>query len=285
MSDANHEHESPIKTPKQLIATVVASFVIPITVIALLANYYVGTQQSSGAGSDAMKPESVAERIKPVAMLELKEAAGVKGAKNGETVYKEVCAACHAAGAAGSPKFGDAAAWGPRLGQGYDGLLKSALGGKNAMPPRGGNPDLDDVEVGRAIVYMANASGAKFKEPEAKGGAAAPAAEAKAAEPAAAAPVAAAAPAPAVKAEAAAPAADAGKKVFEAVCITCHGAGVAGAPKFGDKAAWAPRLKQGMDALYTSALKGKGVMPPKGGAANSDDEIKAAVKYMAEAAK
>lgn len=170
------------------------------------------------------------------------------------------------------------------MGLGYEGLLKSALVGKNAMPPRGGNPDLDDVEVGRAIVYMANAAGAKFKEPEAKGGAAA-AADTKAAEQPAAAPVAAAAPAAVAKVEAAAPAVDAGKKVFEAACITCHGAGVAGAPKFGDKAAWAPRLKQGMDALYTSALKGKGVMPPKGGAANSDDEIKAAVKYMAEAAK
>ena len=63
------------------------------------------------------------------------------------------------------------------------------------------------------------------------------------------------------------PKADAGKgkSVYDATCTVCHAAGVAGAPKAGDKAAWAPRLKTGMDALYTSALKGKNAMPPKGG--------------------
>ena len=66
----------------------------------------------------------------------------------------------------------------------------------------------------------------------------------------------------------------------------CHAAGVAGAPKFGDKAAWAPRLKQGLDALHASALKGKGAMPPKGGNMSlSDEAVKAAVDYMANAAK
>jgi len=68
--------------------------------------------------------------------------------------------------------------------------------------------------------------------------------------------------------------------------MVCHGAGIAGAPKFGDKAAWAPRLKSGLDALHASALKGKGAMPPKGGnGALSDAEVTAAVDYMAAAAK
>ena len=68
--------------------------------------------------------------------------------------------------------------------------------------------------------------------------------------------------------------------------MVCHGAGIAGAPKFGDKAAWAPRLKTGIDTLHSNALKGKGAMPPKGGnGALSDDEVKAAVDYMAAAAK
>ncbi len=80
--------------------------------------------------------------------------------------------------------------------------------------------------------------------------------------------------------------AGAGKATYESVCHVCHGAGVAGAPKFGDKAAWAPRIKQGLDALHASALKGKGAMPPKGGNPSlSDADVKAAVDYMVSAAK
>ena len=77
-----------------------------------------------------------------------------------------------------------------------------------------------------------------------------------------------------------------GKAVYEKYCVACHGAGVAGAPKFGDKAAWAPRLKQGQEVLYTHALKGFKAMPPKGGAADLPDaQIKAAVDYLSAAGK
>ncbi len=77
-----------------------------------------------------------------------------------------------------------------------------------------------------------------------------------------------------------------GKSIYDASCSACHAAGVAGAPKTGDKAAWAPRLKTGKDALYASVIKGKGAMPPKGGnAALTDADIKAAVDYLAELAK
>jgi len=100
------------------------------------------------------------------------------------------------------------------------------------------------------------------------------------------------APAPAVAAVAIPPAAakaapaGGGKATYDSVCAVCHAVGVAGAPKFGDKAAWAPRVKQGLEALHASALKGKGAMPPKGGnAALSDADVKAAVDYMAAAAK
>lgn len=79
----------------------------------------------------------------------------------------------------------------------------------------------------------------------------------------------------------AAPAKMDGKTAYDTACMACHAAGVAGAPKVGDKLAWAPRLKTGNAALYTSALKGKGAMPAKGGnAALSDDSVKAAVDYM-----
>ncbi|MEE9926808.1 MAG: c-type cytochrome [Microvirgula aerodenitrificans] len=67
--------------------------------------------------------------------------------------------------------------------------------------------------------------------------------------------------------------------------MACHASGAAGAPKFGDKAAWAPRLKAGMDEVVQIATKGLNAMPPKGGFTGSDDEFRAAVQYMADAAK
>ncbi|HEX7557596.1 MAG TPA: c-type cytochrome [Usitatibacter sp.] len=83
-----------------------------------------------------------------------------------------------------------------------------------------------------------------------------------------------------------APSPTAGKATFDAVCSVCHGAGVAGAPKLADKAAWAPRIKTGIEALHASALKGKGAMPPKGGnPALADADVKATVDYMVAAAK
>lgn len=74
--------------------------------------------------------------------------------EDGETVFKQNCAMCHVPGLANSPKFGDKAAWAPRLAQGRDALLHSALNGKGAMPPKAGNPKLDDDEVAAAMDYM-----------------------------------------------------------------------------------------------------------------------------------
>ncbi|MCB1891431.1 MAG: cytochrome c5 family protein, partial [Rhodocyclaceae bacterium] len=97
---------------------------------------------------------------------------------------------------------------------------------------------------------------------------------------------AAAAPAPAPAAAAPAAGAGNGKKVYDGACVACHASGVAGAPKLGDKSAWAPRLATGLDALTASVIKGKGAMPPKGGNASIPDaDIRAAVEYMAAAAK
>lgn len=174
MSDAHDEHESAIKTPKQLIVAVLAGFLVPIIAIVLLVQF-VSNDKKTGAGSSAMTQEAIAARISPVADqgFTFKDASGPKTLQSGEAVYKTICAACHETGAAGSPKFGDAAAWGPRIAQGYDKVVANALGGLRAMPPKGGNPDLDDVEVARAVVHMANAGGAKFKEPEVKAPAAA----------------------------------------------------------------------------------------------------------------
>lgn len=164
--DDDHEpnHEGPIRTPKQLVIAVVFAFVVPIAIIVLLASY-VNSAQKPAAGSDGLKAEATAERIAPVGKVEVKDASDASALKGGEDVFKAQCAACHAAGVAGAPKLADAAAWGPRITAGYEALLTSALKGKGAMGAQGGG-DFSDVEIGRAVVYMANASGAKFEEPK-----------------------------------------------------------------------------------------------------------------------
>lgn len=175
MSDAQHTeheeaHEGPIKTPKQLIAAVVASFVVPVVVIIMLANF-VDFGGKSGAGSDGMSEEAVAKRLQPIGSIVVKDASAAGVLRTGEQVYQAQCAACHASGAAGSPKLADGAAWGPRVKTGYDALLTSALKGKGAMAAQGGG-EFNDVEIGRAVVYMANQGGAKFDEPKAPAAAA-----------------------------------------------------------------------------------------------------------------
>lgn len=169
MSDAQHTeheeaHEGPIKTPKQLVAAVVAAFVVPVVVIIMLANF-VDFGEKTGAGSEGMSEEAVARRIQPVGSIEVRDASSPGVLKTGEQVYQAQCSACHATGAAGAPKLADAAAWGPRVATGYDALLNSALKGKNAMGAQGGG-DFSDVEIGRAVVFMANQGGAKFDEPK-----------------------------------------------------------------------------------------------------------------------
>jgi cytochrome c5 len=298
MSDAHTEHQSFIRTPKQLVVAVAGFFLVIVIGIILLVSYAT-SGKLSGAGTESQSAEAVAERVRPVADagFTLKDANAPKVLQAGQAVYSAVCAACHGTGAAGAPKMGDAGAWSARIGQGYDTLVQHAVQGIRAMPAKGGNPDLDDIEVARAVVYMANQGGAKFKEPQAPAAAPAaaattaamtmPAANAPAVAPAAQAAPAAASPAPSAAVPAVA--ADAGKALYSQTCVACHGAGIAGAPKFGDKAAWAPRLAQGKPALYEHAVKGfqgkAGMMPPKGGASASDDEVKSAVDYMASAAK
>jgi cytochrome c5 len=295
MSDAHNEQQSFIRTPKQLIIAVAGFFLVIVIGIILLV-VLVTNKPLAGAGSEGQSAEAVAARVRPVAEegFTLKDANAPKVLQSGQAVYTAVCAACHATGAAGAPKAGDAGAWNARIAQGFDTLVQHAVNGIRAMPAKGGNPDLDNVEVARAVAYMGNMAGAKFKEPEAPAAPAGGAAGAAPAEaPAAATPAAAAAPAapvaPAAPNAGTDAGADAGKTLFTNTCATCHGAGVAGAPKFGDKAAWAPRIAQGKNVLYDHAIKGfqgkAGYMPPKGGSAASDADVKAAVDYMVTAAK
>ena len=350
------QHVSPIKNWKQLVVVVVLAFVVPITIIVLLSQFV--TNAPTGATEDQ---SAVLNRIKPVGEVQLALASGPKGQLKGEEVYAQVCKTCHEAGLAGAPKVGDKGAWAKVIAQGLVTTVDHAVKGIRAMPPKGGNPDFENIEIERAVVFMANQAGANWKE-------APPPATAKGAErtgeqvvqavcgkchltgeggapkvgdraawtPRVAkglATVTQAAlkghgamqaragmadlsdaeikraveymfnagvgkePAPGVAASvapvpAAAPAIAAGgagkpdgKKTYDTTCMACHATGAAGAPKFADKTAWAPRLKTGLDALYASSLKGKGAMPAKGGTTLPDADIKAAVDYMVAAAK
>lgn len=296
MNDAHNEHQSMIRTPKQLVAAVTAFFLVIVIGIILLV-IFATNDRLVGAGTDSQSTEAIAERLRPLAEegFTLVDANAPRVLQSGAAVYAAVCAACHDTGAAGAPKLGDNAAWAQRFAQGYDLVVKHAIEGIRAMPAKGGNPDLDNLEVERAVVFMANKSGASYKEP------AAPAAQAAPAEPAAATAAAtAAAPAPSAPAAATAGAAtdapvpvaataEVGKNIYNTACAACHGPGIAGAPKLGDKAAWVPRLAQGHPVLYEHAIKGfqgkTGVMPPKGGSTAPDADIKAAVDYMIAASK
>ncbi|MDZ4100824.1 MAG: c-type cytochrome [Hydrogenophaga sp.] len=287
MSDHAHEHHTgPIKTPSQLLWTSFFAFVAPIFIIIGLV-YFVtsGNKPAMGAGDPEL---AVAQRIQRVGTVELRDAN--RPLALGDAVYAAQCVACHAAGVAGAPKFGDVAAWAPRIATGYDALLTSVLKGKGAMGAQGGGAFRDE-EIGRAVVHMVNAAGGNFAVPEAAAPAAPAAAAAPAVAPAAAptaaapAVVVAAAPAAAAPAAMATVAAGAGEALYKQACAVCHVAGVAGAPKFADKAAWAPRVGLGLDGLTASVIKGKGAMPPKGGSAASDADIKAAVQYMLDAVK
>jgi len=137
------------------------SFVLPVLIIIGLVAYVTSANKPQAGSSN--EPEAIAARIQKVGTVEIKDAN--RAARSGDDVYKAQCAACHAGGAAGSPKFGDAGAWGARIAKGYDTLLTSALKGKGAMGAQGGG-DFEDFEIGRAVAHMANAAGGKFAEPK-----------------------------------------------------------------------------------------------------------------------
>jgi cytochrome c5 len=166
MSDNNpatvHDeaHSGPVKNPKQLLMTVFFSFVVPIFVIIGLVFFVTSDKKpEAGAGDVEM---AVGARIQKIGTIVLRETN--RPLRSGEEVFKAQCSGCHTAGLVGAPKFGDAAAWAPRIKTGYDALLLSAVKGKNAMSPQGGG-EFSEFEIGRGVVYMANAAGGKLAEP------------------------------------------------------------------------------------------------------------------------
>lgn len=157
-------HTGPITNPKQLLVTVIFAFVLPVfAIIGLVLYVTAGNKPAAGSGNPEL---AIAQRIQKIGTVEVRDAN--RPLRPGEEVYKGQCAACHATGAAGAPKLGDAAAWAPRIQTGFEALVHSALKGKGAMAPQGGG-DFDDTEIARGVAYMANAAGAKFEEPNRPG--------------------------------------------------------------------------------------------------------------------
>lgn len=179
-------------TPQQFLIAVVAGLVAPLLAIFLIVMLVLNIQKEHKPdASDEAAQKATAARIKPVAHLVALDPNAPRVEKSGQEVYDAVCTSCHASGALGSPKFESKADWGPRIAQGYDTLVKHAIEGIRQMPARGGDSDLSDIEVARAVAFMADAAGAKFKAPEPAKAAPAPAAGAAPAAPAAAEPAAA----------------------------------------------------------------------------------------------
>ena len=175
-------------------------------------------------------------------------ASAQSGERGGKEVVEAVCSACHRTGMNGAPKIGDKKAWAKLASQGLTGLTEIALKGIRKMPAHGGNPNLTNTEIERAITYMVNQSGGRWIESISRG-------------------------TPAVQRS--------GGQVVLEHCAKCHQTGVSGAPKIGDRAAWIPRLKQGFEVAVRSAIKGHGPMPARGGVADlTDSEIRAAIAYM-----
>jgi len=179
------------------------------------------------------------------------------GEKAGKTIYQNYCASCHAAGGAGAPKFGDAAAWGPLVQQGMDTLYNNAIHGIKEMPPKGNCQSCTDEQIKQAVDFIVkNSGGAKGAAGAAVSGAMTPVDLTSIAH---------------------------GKEVYTQVCSICHDKGNLGAPKLGDKAAWTPLMQEGMDVLVAHAIDGYKGHPPKGACYHcTDADIIAAVKYMAQ---
>lgn len=251
--DAHDPHSSFIKTPQQLVVVILLSFLVPVLGITLLVQLVLSRP---GADPGAMTSDAISARLQPVAKLELGAPAATPGSRSGEEIVKATCATCHQAGVAKAPKLGGKNEWAAPIKQGLNALVQSVIKGKGVMLPRAGDTSLTDEEIRRAVIHMANLAGAGFKVP--------------------------AAPAQAQKTAAAAD----GKAVYDKVCVACHQVSVAGSPKLADKAAWAPRIKTGTDALVQSVIKGKGAMLPKAGnPALSEGEIRAAVEFMVSQSK
>lgn len=186
--------------------------------------------------------------LSPLVGALLMAGAGVVPAaeRTGRAVVEAVCVQCHGPGKDGAPRIGNAYEWASHARLGLDQLTQNAVSGVRKMPAHGGQASLTDLEMSRAIVFMV--SNGHAKDPDR----------------------------PYMT-----PRRWSGEVIVGEVCSNCHAAGKNGAPKIGEAGDWVPRLKDGLDRVVGSAIRGHGNMPARGGMAGLNDvEIKAAVSYM-----
>lgn len=170
----------------------------------------------------------------------------VAAERTGREVVEQTCSACHADGKDGAPKIGDLAAWGERLHEGFGKLAVHAIAGIGKMPAHGGQPNLSDLEISRAIAFMA--TGGRAADPGKPYSA---------------------------------PSTGTGEKLVGNHCVKCHGPGLEGAPRIEQFSDWKPRLQNGIDALVQSAIAGHKGMPSRAGLAYlSDTDLRNAAIFM-----
>lgn len=233
--------------------------------------------------NDPITRNALLERIEPVASVrtsadDLPQSSavseGVSGPKTAEDLVNGVCASCHAAGVAGAPKLEDEAAWAPLRERGLEALVASVINGKGSMPARGGS-SYSDEEITRAVRYLAlfapaeetsETSDASDASAEQTSSSAAQSADTQVGA--------------LVMGQEPAGLTDKIQQTVNGVCAGCHIAGVANAPKFGDKEAWQPLVDKGLAALVSSVTNGLNAMPPRGGSTLTDEEIPVAIQYM-----
>lgn len=178
--------------------------------------------------------------------LGISAAAAAGPERSGKEVVETVCIACHGPGKDGAPKIGDRAAWAERASKGMDKLTANAITGLRNMPAHGGQAQLTDIEMSRAVAYMV--SGGKAVD---------------------------------TKKAYSAPHTHSGEQIVQERCQECHATGKNGSPKIGDIEAWKPRLANGVNRLVDSAISGHNSMPARGGMSNlSDAEMRMAVEFM-----
>lgn len=166
--------------------------------------------------------------------------------RSGKEVVEAVCVGCHGTGKDGAPRIGNTADWAPRAAYGLEVISQHAITGMKKMPAHGGQAELSDLEMTRAVTYMV--SGGRTPDPAR----------------------------PYVRVSQ-----GSGEQIVDQTCGGCHREGKQGAPKIGDMEAWRPRLQKGIDGLVASATHGHNKMPARGGLANlSDVDVRAAISYM-----
>lgn len=170
--------------------------------------------------------------------------------RSGKEVVDAVCISCHGPGKDGAPRIGNATEWSTHAAQGLNAMTRNAITGVRKMPAHGGQGALTDLEISRAVSYMV--SGGTAVDP---------------------------------KKAYSSPQQISGEELVKTHCQNCHASGKDGAPRLGNMDDWAPRLKQGLDTLVQSSIRGHNAMPARSGMNNlSDADMKAAVSYMASLA-